>query len=226
MAGAENRGTTEESAACGRATGSGRACSGWEGELAGPSGAGRRSWWAQRSSAQQVTLVGAVIGAGGAMMAAMISVLIPVLTSPRTTDANGSQPGQSAHLLITRVSFGTDNGKNILIVSGIYHERRGDGYLYAVARPSKVPFGSSKWLVSEPVTPSRNGEWTATIVLPAGRQRMTVFAVITQAYVGCPPGAECSPLPRPPEWRVRARIAANGPHSARYSTHALSADPP
>jgi len=133
-------------------------------------------------------------------------------------------PGESAHLLITRVSFGTDNGKEMLIVSGIYHARRGDGYLYAVARPSKVPFGSSKWLVSEPVTPSKGGEWTATIVLPAGRQRMTVFAVITEGAVGCPPGAECSPLPPPPERRVRARIAADGPYSARYSTQPWNAD--
>src|SRR5947209_1310429 len=130
MAFAENRGTTEAS------TGLRTGCEIWAcvlrlgGRVAGPKGVSRRSWWAQRSPAQQVTLVGAVIGAGGATLAAMISVLIPVLTSPRPIVANGSPPGQSAHLLITRVSFGSDKGNEILIVSGIYHARSGDGYLY------------------------------------------------------------------------------------------------
>ena len=187
--------------------------------MAGSKGVGRRSWWAGRSPAQQVTLVGAMIGAGGATLAAMISVLIPVLTSPRPTVANDSPPGQSAHLLITRVSFGTANGKEVLIVSGIYHARNGDGYLYAVARPSKVPFGSSTWLVSEPVTPNKAGDWTASIVLPAARQRMTVFAVISEGGAGCAPGVECSPPPpQPPEPRVRAHIASDGPHSGIYAT--------
>ena len=116
-----------------------------------------------------------------------------------------------SHLEISRVSFSIDNGKVVLIVAGTYHPRDGDGYLYAVARPSRVSFGTTNWLVSEPVTPNKNGQWIAKITLMTPRQRVTVFAVLAG---GCPPGEVCG---APPEV-IRSEIQADGPNAGDYTT--------
>ena len=115
-------------------------------------------------------------------------------------------------LTIKSVSFSVRNGKMKLIVSGIYSAQPSEEYIYAIARPSKVPSGTASWLASEPV-PANNGPWTADITLTAAEsdQRMTVFAVLAG---GCLPGAVCgAPWPPGPE-----AIEQGGPQAADYSS--------
>jgi hypothetical protein len=120
-----------------------------------------------------------------------------------------------SHLEISRVSFSIDNGKVVVIVAGIYHPQDGDGYLYAIVRPSRVPFGTANWLVSEPVTPNKNGQWIATVTLTTPRQRVTVFAVLAG---GCPPGGTCAA----PSEVIRSEIQAGGlDNVGDYMTPAL-----
>jgi hypothetical protein len=151
----------------------------------------------------------ALIGAIATIVAAVIQ------TSGSSSNSNNpsASPSNSSHLLIESVSFSNDSGKVILVVSGIYHQQAGDGYLYAVARSSKVPYGTAYWLVSEPVTPNQNGRWTADITLTTAEShhKMTVFAVLAG---GCPPPNSCGPSPE----AVRQGIELGGPKSADYST--------
>lgn len=144
-----------------------------------------------------------------------ILAVIGVLTLPYTVWTLGAQGVDSPHLSIDQVSFSTNDGEVTLVVSGIYHAQSGDGYLFAVARPSRIPYGTANWLVSEPVTPGQNGRWTADITLTTAesRQKMTVFAVLAG---GCPPGAVCA---APPE-AVRQEIEQEGPQSGDYWTTA------
>jgi FlaG/FlaF family flagellin (archaellin) len=163
----------------------------------------------------------ALIGAVATVVAALIQTLGSpsgssagsTTTPARSTTSSGSPSSSSAHLSIDRVSFSTKNGHVILTVSGTYNSEDGDGYLYAVARPSKVPYGTAEWLVSEPVTPDKNGHWTAVITLTSPRQKMTVFAVLAG---GCPPGNVCGPNPE----AVRKAIEEGGPSTfaVDYST--------
>lgn len=143
-----------------------------------------------------------------------ILAVIGALAVPYTVWNLGAQGTVPSHLSIDHVLFyHHNNGQETLVVSGIYHERAGDGYLFAVARPSRIPYGTADWLVSEPVTPDRDGHWTASITLtPADSyQKMTVFAVLAG---GCPPGTACGSDPE----AIRQEIESQGPRSAGYAT--------
>jgi hypothetical protein len=142
-----------------------------------------------------------------------ILAVVGVLTLPYTVWTVGAQGAGSTHLSIEQMSFSTDNGQVTLIVSGIYHAHPGDGDLYAIARPSRIPHGTGNWLVSEPVTPDQDGRWTADIALTTAEshQKMTVFAVLA---AGCPPGNTCALDPEV----ERQNIEQRGPQAAENST--------
>ncbi|HUN35061.1 MAG TPA: hypothetical protein VMU95_23920 [Trebonia sp.] len=105
----------------------------------------------------------------------------------------------------------TQEGKLTVVVTGTYHLSPGDGYIFAIVRPSVTPPGTTTWLASSPVTPDKNGHWTADIVLTGPRQRVTVFAVIAG---GCPPGSTCGANP----YGIQALLELEGPKAANYST--------
>jgi Tfp pilus assembly protein PilF len=149
----------------------------------------------RRLSKTMLAVIIALIGAIATIVAAVIGHM--------GSSSNNSNIATSSpiHLSIKSVSFSVHNGKVELIVSGIYDAEQSDEYIYAIARPSKVPSGTASWLASEPV-PANNGPWTADITLTTAEsnQRMTVFAVLAG---GC--------LPRPEVVRPRrARLAMAG----------------
>jgi hypothetical protein len=160
------------------------------------------------------------VSAAGAILLAAISGIVGSAASgwfsSGSSNSNNNNTASSNYLTIKSVSFSVDNGNVELLVSGTYNAQPGDDYLYAVARPSKVPFGTANWLVSEPVTP-QNGQWTAVINLTTAEshQKMTVFAVLAG---GCPPGAACAVQTPPDPEELRVELEQGGPQSAGYST--------
>jgi hypothetical protein len=130
--------------------------------------------------------------------------------SGRLGAVNSSSSGNSSGITIRSVSFSVEHGKLLLIVTGSFHGSIGGDYLYAVARPSRVPNGTASWLVSEPVSPNQNGQWMAEITLTAPRQKMTVFAVTAG---GCPADHICA---HPPT-EIQIALEEAGPEAADSS---------
>lgn len=161
----------------------------------GRAGRNRAPWWRRPA-----------IAASGICACVVIALAVAF-----GVKAGPFSPSPSGHLSISTVSFVTQDGKLTLVVTGMYHLKPGDGYIFAVARPSVTPPGTSPWLASPPVTPDENGQWTADIMLTGPRQRLTVFAVLAG---GCPPGNACGVDPN----SIQFLLEQEGPQAANYST--------
>ena len=69
---------------------------------------GRRKWWSGFTRAQQVSLMAAGIGATGAVIAAVVLALVPVLTGARTHGASKREPA-GPPVRIDSISFDVTN---------------------------------------------------------------------------------------------------------------------
>jgi len=116
------------------------------GNLSGSQKAGRRrSWWSQRSPAQQVSLVAAIIAASGSLLAALLTGVFSALTahsqSPPASSRSSSAPSNAGSPTVgsSRVPYGP---------------------YVAVLREAGFSGGCGSWIVTKPfndLTPPSGG---------------------------------------------------------------------